>query len=53
MVMNEEERDVKKHDGIAIPPGARHKITNTGHDDLLFLCCCVPAYEDDDTVMTE
>ena len=53
MVIDGESRDVKKHDGIAIPPGARHKITNTGTDDLIFLCCCVPAYEDDDTVVTE
>ena len=46
-------RDVKKHDGIAILPGSKHKITNTGTEDLIFLCCCVPAYEDGDTVMTE
>lgn len=53
MVIDGEERDVKALDGIAIPPGARHKITNTGNDDLIFLCCCTPAYENDDTVITE
>jgi len=52
MVVDGEERHVKKHDGIAIPPGARHQITNTGDDDLVILCCCVPAYEHNDTVMT-
>jgi len=52
IIVNGEKRDVEKHDGIAIPPGTRHKITNTGPEDLIFLCCCVPAYEDDDTVMT-
>jgi len=53
MVVNGEKSDVKKHDGIAILPGVRHKITNTGTEDLIFLCCCVPAYKDEDTVMTE
>ena len=53
MTIDGEERDVKKHDGIAIFPEARHKITNTGTEDLVFLCCCAPAYEHDDTVMTE
>jgi mannose-6-phosphate isomerase-like protein (cupin superfamily) len=53
MIVNDERSAVKTHDGIAIPPGARHKIMNTGDDDLIFLCCCVPAYEDEDTVITE
>ena len=38
---------------IAIPPGARHKIWNTGTEPLVLLCCCAPAYENDDTVMVE
>ena len=53
MIIDEEKCEVKKYDGIAILPGARHKITNTGDEDLIFLCCCVPAYEHDDTVITE
>jgi len=47
-------RDVGPGDGIAIPPGAPHQITNTspdGGEDLVFLCCCAPAYTHDDTVM--
>lgn len=52
MVMDGKERHAKKHDGIAIPPGVRHKITNTGDADLVILCCCAPAYEHDDTVLT-
>jgi mannose-6-phosphate isomerase-like protein (cupin superfamily) len=38
-------------DAIAIPPGARHQIRNTGSVVLKFLCCCAPAYEDEDTVL--
>ena len=52
MAVDGEERHVKKHDGIVIPPGARHTITNTGIDDPVMLCCCVPASEHDDTVLT-
>jgi mannose-6-phosphate isomerase-like protein (cupin superfamily) len=41
-------------DAIAIPAGARHQITNTSADaDLVFLCCCAPAYTHDDTVMVD
>ena len=44
-------RDVGPGDAIAIPPGARHQITNTGTATLRFLCCCAPAYGHEDTVM--
>jgi len=48
-----ETRDVKAGDAIAIPPGCRHKLWNTGADPLRLLCCCAPAYEHDDTFITE
>ena len=48
-----EERDVKAGDAIAIPPGRRHKLSNTGDATLRLLCCCAPAYEHDDTIITE
>ena len=38
-------------DGVAIPPGAAHQVRCTSSEPLVFLCCCVPAYEHDDTVM--
>jgi mannose-6-phosphate isomerase-like protein (cupin superfamily) len=44
---------VKAGDAIAIPPGKRHKLWNTGAETLRLLCCCAPAYEHDDTVITE
>jgi mannose-6-phosphate isomerase-like protein (cupin superfamily) len=45
--------DVKAGDAIAIPPGQRHKLWNTGNEPLRLLCCCAPAYEHSDTVLTE
>jgi mannose-6-phosphate isomerase-like protein (cupin superfamily) len=48
-----ETREVKPGDAIAIPPGQKHKIWNTGSETLRLLCCCAPAYEDSDTVITE
>ena len=51
MAIDGEAREVKPLDGIAIPPGAAHQMLNTGDEDLIFLCCCVPAYTDEDTRM--
>jgi mannose-6-phosphate isomerase-like protein (cupin superfamily) len=48
-----ETREVKPGDAIAILPGQRHKLWNIGKDALRLLCCCAPAYEHDDTVITE
>ena len=45
--------EVKVGDAIAIPPGQKHKLWNTGTETLRLLCCCAPAYEDGDTVLTE
>jgi mannose-6-phosphate isomerase-like protein (cupin superfamily) len=46
-------RDVKPGDAIAIPPGKKHKLWNTGTEVLRLLCCCAPAYEHEDTVITD
>jgi mannose-6-phosphate isomerase-like protein (cupin superfamily) len=46
-------RDVRVGDAIAILPGQKHKLWNTGDEPLRLLCCCAPAYEDNDTVITE
>ncbi len=48
-----EERKVTVGDAIAIRPGQRHKLWNTGRSPLRLLCCCAPAYEHNDTIITE
>lgn len=53
MRIESETRDVKPGDAIAIPPGQKHKLWNTGKETLILLCCCAPAYEHDDTILTE
>jgi len=53
MRIEAEERAVKAGDAIAIPPGLKHKLWNTGAETLKLLCCCAPAYEHADTIITE
>jgi mannose-6-phosphate isomerase-like protein (cupin superfamily) len=53
MRIENETRAVEVGDAIAIPPGRKHKIWNTGAGVLTLLCCCAPAYEHSDTVITE
>lgn len=48
-----EVREVRPGDCAVIPPGAVHKIWNTGDEPLRLLCCCAPAYSHEDTVLTE
>ena len=48
-----ETRDVRAGDAIAIPPGQKHKLWNTGAETLRLLCCCAPAYDHGDTIITE
>jgi mannose-6-phosphate isomerase-like protein (cupin superfamily) len=52
MRLGEEESEIGTDDCVVIPPGTPHKLWNTGPGRLVLLCCCAPAYSDDDTVMT-
>jgi mannose-6-phosphate isomerase-like protein (cupin superfamily) len=40
-------------DAVAIPPGQIHQITNIDATPLVFLCCCAPGYEHEDTVLVD
>jgi mannose-6-phosphate isomerase-like protein (cupin superfamily) len=51
--VGDDERDVRPGDCAVIPPGAEHKLVNTGDEPLVLLCCCAPAYSHDDTVLME
>jgi len=50
--VGDEYRDVAAGECVVIAPGAIHKLTNTGDVPIRLLCCCAPAYSDDDTVLT-
>jgi mannose-6-phosphate isomerase-like protein (cupin superfamily) len=47
MEIDGDSRGVAPGDAILIPPGAWHQITAAS--DLVFLCCCAPAYAHEDT----
>ncbi len=49
MEVDGERRSVAAGDAILIPPGAWHQIRAEGPGRLRFLCCCAPAYRDEDT----
>lgn len=51
MTLGSETRAVGAGDAIAIPPGIRHTIRNTGQAELVFLCTCAPGYEHADTFL--
>jgi mannose-6-phosphate isomerase-like protein (cupin superfamily) len=52
MRLGADESAVVAGDCVVIPPGTAHKLLNDGREPLVLLCCCAPAYSDDDTVLT-
>lgn len=54
MTLGERSFPVARGATIAIPPGTPHCISNeAGRLPLVLLCCCAPAYADDDTQLLE
>lgn len=53
MRLGDAERPVQAGDCVVIPPGAVHKLWADEHQQLVLLCCCAPAYSDEDTVLLE
>lgn len=53
MEIEEEEKRVTGDQAILIPPGNKHRITNTGDGQLRLLCFCYPPYSDEDTNLIE
>ena len=52
MRLGDDETDIRAGDCVVISPGMPHKLWNRSGEPLVLLCCCAPAYSDDDTVMT-
>jgi mannose-6-phosphate isomerase-like protein (cupin superfamily) len=44
-------RVIRPGDAVAIPPGQIHSIENVQEVELVFLCCCAPGYEHEDTIL--
>jgi mannose-6-phosphate isomerase-like protein (cupin superfamily) len=51
MWLENDSREIRAGDGIAIPPGTRHKIENSNKEPMVLLCCCAPAYTHEDTIL--
>ena len=51
MTIDDDQQQVGAGDAIAISPGQVHMIRNIGKKTLVFLCCCAPGYEHNDTVL--
>ncbi|MDH5392435.1 MAG: cupin domain-containing protein [Gammaproteobacteria bacterium] len=51
MFLDHSSFEVSAGDSILIQPGKLHCIENTGEQALVFLCCCSPAYQHDDTYL--
>ena len=49
ITVGREQQAVGAGDAVLIPPGEWHHIANIGRVNLVFLCCCSPAYHHDDT----
>lgn len=47
-----ETRAVRPGDCAVIPPGVEHQLLADESGPLVLLCCCAPAYSDEDTVLT-
>jgi mannose-6-phosphate isomerase-like protein (cupin superfamily) len=49
MELDGDRRMLAVGDAVLIPPGAWHQIRAADAGTLRFLCCCAPAYTDEDT----
>ena len=54
MTLGDKTMHVTRGATIVIPPGTAHSISNAeGRLPLVLLCCCAPAYSDEDTELLE
>lgn len=50
---NDPARIITKNELVFIPPNIRQRIKNIGTDDLVFLCFCVPSFDEKNYVSLE
>ncbi|MEA2216892.1 MAG: hypothetical protein QOK19_2453 [Solirubrobacteraceae bacterium] len=53
LILDGEERELEEGDCALIPPGATHKLHNSGSEPLRIVCACAPPYSDEDTRLIE
>jgi mannose-6-phosphate isomerase-like protein (cupin superfamily) len=51
--LNTKKEPIEENTLIYIPAKTKHTVTNTGKEDLLLLCICIPPYTHQDTEITE
>ncbi len=51
MQLGNEKMVIKRGDTVYIPPLTPHRVTNSGIGELKILCCCVPPYSHEDTIL--
>ena len=52
MILGGDEAAVRAGDCVVIAPGTEHQLVNDTDEPLVLLCCCSPAYSNEDTVIT-
>jgi len=53
MTLGDTRFPIQTGDTVHIPPGTPHCVQNLGQAALRILCCCAPAYSNDDTELLE
>lgn len=51
MTIDGEQTTVSAQDAVIILPGQRHKIGNSGTEDLVMIVNCAPSYSDEDQIL--
>ncbi|MBF0517365.1 MAG: cupin domain-containing protein [Nitrospirae bacterium] len=53
MTLGQDVFEVSAGDTVCIEPGTLHNLKNTGTVPIKVLCCCVPPYSHEDTVIAK
>ena len=53
MTLGQAQFTIRRGDTVCILPGMAHSVKNTGTIPLRILCCCSPAYSNEDTELDQ